>query len=246
MAKPPRRRELVDIVDFFWASNVSAEAGVERLFPTGQAQVVVDLDSGAGMLVGPRTTHVDVDPRQTSKTIGAALKPGGLEALLGEPADRLIDETVPFACLDRHHDVADEVASLPAGDAIDRLEATLAAMCGDRTVPPPVSAASDALSRGSEPGAVLSTLGLDRRVFVPQFRRSVGFGPKHFHRLRRFQRAVAILRSARPTSLVEIAFRLGYADQAHFTREISGFTGVTPRVLQVSQSDRPNHLAIRK
>jgi AraC-like DNA-binding protein len=47
-------------------------------------------------------------------------------------------------------------------------------------------------------------------------------------RLDRFRRAIAILENAPSMPLARIAYRLGFADQAHFTREFAAFAGIPP------------------
>ncbi len=62
-----------------------------------------------------------------------------------------------------------------------------------------------------------------RRCFVEQ----TGLTPKRFARVMRFQRFATWIH-AEPT-LADLAYRSGYADQAHMTRECKAHTGLTPR-----------------
>lgn len=56
----------------------------------------------------------------------------------------------------------------------------------------------------------------------------IGFGPKWLIQRYRLQEAAAALRSDDPPSLASLAAELGYADQAHFTRDFRAATGMTP------------------
>jgi AraC-like DNA-binding protein len=56
----------------------------------------------------------------------------------------------------------------------------------------------------------------------------IGFGPKWLIQRYRLQEAAAVLRTERPTSLAVLAAELGYADQAHFSREFKAVVGSTP------------------
>jgi len=56
----------------------------------------------------------------------------------------------------------------------------------------------------------------------------IGFGPKWLIQRYRLQEAAAALRSPQPPALAELAAELGYADQAHFSREFKAVVGTTP------------------
>lgn len=57
----------------------------------------------------------------------------------------------------------------------------------------------------------------------------MGFGPKHFSRIVRFQSALCEIQKAPDKNNSNFITYLGYSDQAHFQREFKEFTGVTPR-----------------
>jgi AraC-like DNA-binding protein len=75
--------------------------------------------------------------------------------------------------------------------------------------------------------ALVDGAGWSHRHFTEQFRRQVGVAPKTAARLLRFQYAVELL-AARTGSLAEVAAAVGYADQAHFTREFAALAGCLP------------------
>ncbi|SEI07270.1 MULTISPECIES: AraC family transcriptional regulator [unclassified Leifsonia] len=64
----------------------------------------------------------------------------------------------------------------------------------------------------------------------------IGFGPKWLIQRYRLQEAAAALRSQDPPSLAMLAAELGYADQAHFSREFRTVIGATPGVYAAAQS----------
>jgi AraC-like DNA-binding protein len=71
--------------------------------------------------------------------------------------------------------------------------------------------------------------GLSHRQFDRLFRTHVGFGPKTFARIVRFQRALALLRTDPGCTLASVGATCGYYDQSHFVREFRAFAGVPPR-----------------
>jgi AraC-like DNA-binding protein len=74
-------------------------------------------------------------------------------------------------------------------------------------------------------------VGISERHLRRRFVASVGYSPKVFHRIIRFQRLLTLANASRPTRLHILAARAGYADQAHMTRDVSEFAGVTPSAL---------------
>lgn len=78
---------------------------------------------------------------------------------------------------------------------------------------------AESLSRLSKPDASSA------RQFQRQLKRYTGFTPKQLMRILRLQQA---LQSDSSSSLVSIATRSDYFDQAHFTYEFKRLTGVTP------------------
>ena len=59
-----------------------------------------------------------------------------------------------------------------------------------------------------------------------RFTSEYGVGPKTLARLVRFSRSVDAVRTG--TGLADIASSVGYADQAHMTREWAEFAGLPP------------------
>ncbi|WP_437688312.1 helix-turn-helix domain-containing protein [Sorangium sp. So ce176] len=95
----------------------------------------------------------------------------------------------------------------------------------------PVEAAGLALHAshgGARVGALAGRLGVSVRQLERQFKRSAGMSPKALARLIRFSRATERLELDPDARLTALAFELGYADQAHFTREFRAFAGMSP------------------
>jgi transcriptional regulator GlxA family with amidase domain len=70
-----------------------------------------------------------------------------------------------------------------------------------------------------------------RRRFVA----AVGYGPKRFERVMRFQRFLQLADTrGRGHGLARLASEAGYADQAHLSRECASLAGCSPRMLMGS------------
>jgi AraC-like DNA-binding protein len=98
----------------------------------------------------------------------------------------------------------------------------------DAGAPRRVQEANAALARGGEVHAVARAVGMSERSLHRDVVRWSGLAPKSLARILRMQRCLAALRAGR-MPLALLALRLGYADQAHMTRELKALAGVTPR-----------------
>jgi transcriptional regulator GlxA family with amidase domain len=75
-------------------------------------------------------------------------------------------------------------------------------------------------------------IGVSERQLHRRFSAAIGYGPKTFQSVMRFQR---LLKTAREKgaeqSLADLAANVGYADQAHMTREVHRLANLRPTVL---------------
>ena len=76
-------------------------------------------------------------------------------------------------------------------------------------------------------GQVCREFDLSERALQRLVQRRLGLTPKWLIQRRRLQEAAERLRG-RSSGLAEVAADLGYADQAHFTRDFAAVTGTTP------------------
>lgn len=72
--------------------------------------------------------------------------------------------------------------------------------------------------------------GVDVRTLQRRFRQLVGVSPKWVINRYRMHEAAEVLKQPEPPALAELAMRLGYYDQAHFSREFKAVVGSAPRV----------------
>ena len=86
------------------------------------------------------------------------------------------------------------------------------------------------LRRGTGP-AIVQTLagriGLSERSLHRRCTSALGYGAKMLDRILRFRRALR-LASATGNGLADVAWRAGYADQAHLSNEVRRLAGTTP------------------
>lgn len=232
-APPP---ELSALVACTWERTVGDEAGAEsRVLPDGSVDLVWEGSRGL-RLAGPDTGPVVYALRPGSETVGLRLRPGAAGAVLGLPASELRDERVPMedvwgragmalgARLEDDLDAAGRRRILE-GALLDRLP-------GVDAPDPLVLAALGNLGRpATRVGVLGDTLYVSERHLRRRFHEAVGYGPKTLDRVLRFRRLLALAPAiARDEeSLAGVALELGYADQAHLTRECVRLSGLTPR-----------------
>jgi AraC-like DNA-binding protein len=162
--------------------------------------------------------------------------------VLGVRADSLRDDTVALdgvwsAPAAHRLGVAAEPDDGDVEAALDRFQAQLASMIGDRPdTDPVVVAAVDRIRAGDGRVAGLGgQLGLSDRQLRRRFDQAVGYGPKQLARVVRFQRAWSLATEAAgggsAVAWATIAAVSGYADQSHLVHDFGDLGGATPTQL---------------
>ena len=113
-----------------------------------------------------------------------------------------------------------------AGGALRRVGAYIDKHIGDRI-------SLDELAREA---------GVSRFHFARQFRLSTGESPMGFLRRVRIERSKSILQT-RDSTIAEVAARLGFSDQSHFTRIFGRLVGVSPGSFARSEEWKSDALA---
>ena len=225
---------LSDVVVCTWERTVPRSAGPrdQRVLPDACVDLVWRDDEL--WVAGPDTTAV-TSPLAPGETItGIRIRPGGAGALLGVPASELRDGRVPIDALWSRLG-AQLVERVGAAETGARRRLLERAMLERRQVArEPDALVAEALRLlgrpGTRVGALASTVAISERQLLRRFEAAVGYGPKLADRVLRFQRLRARGRSG-GEGLARIAAELGYADQAHLSRDCLELSGLTPTQL---------------
>ena len=221
---------LKDFVTCTWERDAPAP-GIPKhtaVLPDGCVDLV--WRRGELLVAGPDSRPVLSPLPADDAIVGLRLRPGIAGPALGLPASELRDSRVPL----------EDVWGPSAGTLAERLgeaasaprrrllleDALLARLPRIGEPDPLVLAAIRGLgAAGSRVGRLSDVLGTSERHLLRRFNGAVGYGPKTLDRVLRFQRFLA---RARGGHLARTAADLGYADQAHLTRECVRLSGRTP------------------
>jgi AraC-like DNA-binding protein len=229
-ARPPAA-PLARFVEYLWASQGAPAHAKERVVPTGTVELAVDLGSGVGVVAGAYRRQFTFDTRENASVVGVHFRPGCAATVLGLPVGELTDQHVDLDALwgRRSREFRERLcAATTTEQRFVILETELSARLDRRPVHPAVRHAIEVLARPDvRVGDLARRAGLNQRTMIQAFTAAVGLTPKRFGRVLRFQRAIALARSA-SLDWTRVAHECGYYDQAHLIRDFRELAGVTP------------------
>jgi AraC-like DNA-binding protein len=245
----PPLPELAGVVRTVWIQRTGGVAYVQRHLPTGGVEIHFPV-GGRPQLVGPLTgPEIEVIPARTT-VVGVRFQPGTAPPL---PAvlDDLVDQRLGLAEL--WGSSADRLGEAMARartpeQALVALQAhLLREFRSAGHLDPLVREAVKALMPWHPVN--IDTLATHLALSASQLRRrclqAVGVSPKVLQRTLRFQGFLALAQAGTTASgrrgadgMAGLAVDVGYADQAHLSRECLRLTGLTPRQLLGGTVDR--------
>jgi AraC-like DNA-binding protein len=239
---------------------------LERILPTGAAQLIVNLkedqtrlydpkssyrcvSTSGSVLSGAHTRFQVIDTSEQEYVAGVAFKPGGTVPFFRLPAHEARDADVPLESLwgaRRTASLRERLLESSTIDAaLDAFEAVLQEIWGPPGLHPAVTYALAVFDRAPSTISitrVTDTIGLSAKRFIERFKREVGLTPKRYCRVRRFQRALALSHQNRDVDWTRVALDCGYFDQAHFIHEFKSFAGITPTGYESARTSFQNHV----
>ena len=211
--------------DAVYAHRVLPDACLDLVFFQGQPPSVI----------GPWTESFIAQLPPGTRITGVRFHPGGAAAILGFPASELINQQAELGDLWR---AAAREPFAGVGEfgsfRARRIALEIALLQHVRSVATPDSTVTAAIRWiARRPGARIEELsnlaGISSRQLQRRFSAAVGYGPKMFQSVLRFQRLLYLAsKNVRETGLAELAAAAGYADQSHMNREVRRFAGKSP------------------
>jgi AraC-like DNA-binding protein len=237
----------------------------ERILPTGRVQIILNLERDflvdcpegqppqrrpPSLIVGARSAYEIVDTSDMVDLIGIIFRPGGFAPFVSDSVDLFSNRTVGL----------EDILGLSARTLRDRLREVptptakfhcleqflLQRFAGRLSRNPIVDFALDSFQRA--PGVstvheVARSTGWSERRFSQVFREQVGFSPKTWTRIQRFQRAVQQLHAGADIPWAEMALDCGYYDQSHFAKDFRAFSGIDASTYSAHRTLWANHVA---
>ena len=243
--------------------------GRERILPTGQTQVLINLacdylhdcaegeplrKTPASIVAGGRSVYEIVNTADMADLIGVVFVPGRFPVFASDAADlfsnRFVDLEDVWGAGARR--LRQRLLELPQPEARLRcFERFLAEMfAGPMVRPRPLHdcAVNYALRRFAHAPSMVTvrdvarSTGWSERRFSQIFREQVGFSPKVWWRLQRFQEAVRQLHAGVDVPWAKLALDCGFYDQSHFANEFRAFSGVDVTTYSSRRTLWANHV----
>ena len=248
------------------AGNVAHER--ERILPTGCTQVILNLardflldcpENRPGrpiphsLVVGARSVYEIVDTSDMAELIGIVFSPGGFCPFASDAAHHFSNQTVALDSIwtldtqslrDRLREIQSPQARLQSLEHF--LAVRFTSRLERRQRPPQIQFALRYFAHNPHIASVRETarqIGWSERRLSQVFREEVGFTPKVWCRIQRFQHAVRQLHSGVDIRWAELALDCGYYDQSHFANEFRAFSGVDITTYSARRTKWANHIA---
>ncbi|MHA4810554.1 helix-turn-helix domain-containing protein [Flavitalea flava] len=222
----------------------------ERLIPGGRVELIFNFSDPLDWLIDTDSSKIDrltrahimgqrnriYYARETGRTdmLGIRFKTGGVIAFSPIPVSGFLNQLVP--------------AEVVFGQVLNQWESLLFEKKTDqermllldrlllkevRSLPQEWEAlkmAITSLKKGIEDSSlqmICHQTGWHYKKLERTFLKAVGYTPKHYGRITRFNRAIRKMKNG-SRSLTEIGYDCGYFDQSHFIRDFYQFAGTTP------------------
>lgn len=206
-----------------WRRTADQVPRSSRILPDGCLDVI--WDSERLFVAGPDSVARLYTGPAPATYVGLRFGGGNGPALLGVPADELLDRTPDLADLwpaAQARMLTEQVAADPVAAlrrwAAERLATLDLDPWGSRVF---------GMAAAGLPVAVMAyRVGYGARQFHRRCLPLFGYGPRRLARVLRLGRAVERARTGVP--LAGVAVDCGYADQAHLAREVRALAGTTP------------------
>lgn len=231
-------------VGCFWVMTIQPDATI-RVVPDGSTAISIQLQNGQASEWVLRGPLIRPDERRfTSEAllVGIRLRPGVAYLLCGTPAFTMVGRRIALNRSTRCARsgqaapafcdlVAEPIRPITPGRCIDVLQRFLLQRLAGASLHSVVTAALHEIER--EHGCVRATdvaarCRVSSRHLHRLMRDWVGYGPKCYANIIRFQSTLHEMEHVPPPTAAALASGNGYFDQAHLTQDLSRFAGATP------------------
>lgn len=228
--------QLVNHFLCFWTQAiVDSQEYAHQVLPDACIDIVF-INDEPPIVVGPWTEPFIARLAAGTRIVGARLRPGYASSVLGIPASKLLNRSIPLRSLwDVRRTEPFAHVSHEHCPTARRLALSQALTACLASVGPPDDIVITSMRwLAKRPSGGVKQLskwtGMSERQIHRRFSAALGYGPKMFQSVLRLQRFLH-LRENDAQTLADMATFVGYADQPHMTREVRRFTGHPPTAL---------------
>jgi AraC-like DNA-binding protein len=206
--------------------------------PLGVAWPGSPVEKHDALVGGLHSTAVHIGATPSRAGVQLSLTPAAARALLGLPPVELAATVVGLDDVPGRpaRVLTEQLREAPSWNArFELLEGLFLERWADDAMPGVRPEVGWAWRRLCESGGAIGVqelateVGWSRRHLTDRFTAEFGLAPKVAARVVRFERTVGRLRRQPGTRLAELSADVGYADQAHLTREFRAIAGCSPR-----------------
>ncbi|WP_205990714.1 helix-turn-helix domain-containing protein [Paraburkholderia sp. Ac-20336] len=239
LSRYPVGESLAPWAEFHWIVEwdlPEADCHLQQVLPYPNANLA--FEAGQTAIHGPSRGLFTRELRGRGRVHGLRFKCGGLRPWIECPMSALRDTVVPaIHCMSHGSDIARIEAQVLNAAHHDEAIARVEAVLSERRPPfdPWVERLDTAVHTIQEDRditttrALLQRLNLSERAMQRVFSNYLGVTPKWLIQRARIHDALQCLAVEHETPLVQIGARLGFFDQAHFTRCFRQHTGQSPQ-----------------
>lgn len=221
-------------VGCFWV--ITAHCGATlRVVPDGTASIAVEPNQQhgfTGYLRGPLLRPIELHFTAPTTLIGVRLRPGVAFNLSGIAAHSIVDRRVQLG----DEGAFDELMTIDpvprtATAWVEALQDFLIARLAGTSIHPLVARVLEDIHAAQGRvcvAEVAARCGATERHLSRLMRDWIGYGPKRYAAIVRFQSALAQMEHAPEVAVAALATDTGYFDQSHLTLEMTRYTGATP------------------
>jgi AraC-like DNA-binding protein len=228
--------DLKAFVENFWIvawDLRGQEPHVQKTLPYPCVHLV--FDAGRTAIFGVMRGAFEYRQEGIGRVLGVRFRAGGFRGVLGGSVATITDRTIPLSSVYEFDVEAAEVSVLGAEGDAGMMQAAESLL---RTRMPPADETTgvvggiveriEADRNINRVDELAAQVGMGERALQRLFSDYVGVSPKWVIRRFRLHDAASRLANAEDVNLTYLAQELGYADQAHFTRDFKAIVGRSP------------------
>jgi methylphosphotriester-DNA--protein-cysteine methyltransferase len=223
-------------VGCFWVVTADRRAAI-RVVPDGTTSISIQLQEGRSsgwVLRGPLVRPEERRFESPATLVGVRLRPGVAFLLNGVPAHATVGRRFNLTAEGFRELAASDIAAQTPARYIDALQRFLTERLTSASVHATVARAVHEIEREhglSRISDIAARCGVSARHLNRLMRRWVGYGPKCFAKVVRFQATLKEIDRSPAQTAARLASETGYFDQAHLTLALGQLAGDTPRRL---------------